>query len=121
MESLLERLKILTRIIYLCSSVGQLSSKLIELDSARAGVTARKRWPSAVTSNKGAGISARFTWKRGRRAFTCKDCPVRFNSAFISWLPMLKKKRSPFLSQRTIHAPPWEIWYFPPGPGNGTT
>ena len=90
---------------YLFSSAGQLSSKLIELDSARAGVTARTRWPSAVTSNKGAAVSRRFTWKRGRRDFTRKACALKFNSAFISWLPVLRKKRSPFLSQRTSHPP----------------
>lgn len=44
-----------------CATVrGQLSSKLIELASARAGITASKHWPSAVTSNKGAHVSTRF-------------------------------------------------------------
>ena len=76
---------------YLFSSAGQLSNKLIEVDSARAGVTATNRWPSAVTSNKGAATSKRFIWKRVRMDFTCKDCDVKFNSAFISWLPVLKK------------------------------
>ena len=52
---------------------GQLSSKLIDLDSARAGVTARKRWPSAVTSNKGAGVSAKFAG--GRPEFHLPEIP----------------------------------------------
>jgi len=46
-------------------------------------------------------VSKRFIWKRGRRDFTW-DFALRFNSALISWLPLLKKKRSPLLSQRTI-------------------
>src|ERR1700693_4148093 len=63
----------LSRQHYLCSCAGQLSSKLIELDSARAGVTARKRWPSAVTSNKGAGVSAKFAG--GRPEFHLPEIP----------------------------------------------
>lgn len=63
----------------------------MELDSARAGVTARKRWPSALTSKKGAGTSAKFIWKRRRRDFTCSDCGPRFNSALMTWLPVVKK------------------------------
>lgn len=46
--------------LYLRSNAGQFSSTLIELDSVRAGVTAKICWPSAVTSNMGAGVSARF-------------------------------------------------------------
>ena len=74
------------------------------------GGTARTRWPSEVTSNEGAGVSARFIWKRGRRDFTCRECALRFNSAFITWLSVVKKKRSLLLSQRTIHPPPCEIF-----------
>jgi hypothetical protein len=66
-------------------------------------------------------VSARFIWNNGRNDFTCKDCGFKLNSALISWLRMLKKKSSPFLSHRTAHPPPCEIWHYPPGPGNGTT